>query len=228
MTENAASLVANIFEEYDFQNILDYMFNTSDPFWRRTSSTVRASSLFRRVLSWATVLKMVVSHEFDELESFLQRVSAFDANAGQWLLERLPGVLRKDKAHTDAMPKVYSSIILGDSSDLVKTTAISNLTCILEAFLAPHRDIDKLPDLPWEVLIELSETPTGIEAWNREMTEAMLRLHGCLLAVKAISARGQSSGLKFETELRQWTIRLRYAIQEETVSSAILGIPASL
>lgn len=161
---------------------------------------------------------MFVSNKLDELEPFLRSVSAFDPNAGRWLLERMPDVFGEDESHKGALFKLYSSIILSSSSDLVKAAAISNLASFLEAFLDFHHGITNVPDLPWEDLERQIEPGTAVETWNREMTDAALRLQGCLLAVKAISHQWQSPSAEFELELRQWTIKLRCALQEETVS----------
>lgn len=204
-----------MFEEYDFNGILDYLFNSSDPSWS-SSSTTRASSLLRRALSWTVILRMFASNKLDELEPFLRSVSAFDPNAGRWLLERMPDLFGEDESHKGALLKLYSSVILSSSSDLVKATAILNLASILEAFLDFHHGITHFPDLPREDLERQIEPGTAVETWNREMTDAALRLQGCFLAAKAISHQWQSPSAEFELELQQWTIKLRCALQEET------------
>lgn len=209
-------LLEEMSEKYEFDGILDYVFDTSNPSWRSLSAT-RASSLLRRVLAWTTILKMFTSQKLNDLEKFFHTVSGFDPNAARWLLEKMQTVFGGDELHGKSLSSLYSSTILGNSLELVKTAAISNLASILEVLLDSRHDNINGVDLPWEALGSQIESEAAIQTWSREMADAVLHLQGCLLTVKAIFSEWQSSA-DFDSELRRWAIKLRCALQEETVS----------
>jgi hypothetical protein len=156
---------------------------------------------------------MFITGELDELESFIRTVSTFDPNAGVWLLEQIQGTFGAKDKHRKTLLKLYPSIILADYPEEVKGPAILYLATILENLLDFHHDKFKDIELPWEELDrQINSNPNG-EVWNRERSDAGIRLQGCLLAAKVISNQGQPT----ETDVRRWATKLRFAMQEETV-----------
>ncbi|KAF7591447.1 hypothetical protein BBP40_001550 [Aspergillus hancockii] len=199
------------YDSYGFQDILDYLFDTSNPLWKSLSTT-RASSMLRRSLPWVGVLQMFVSGELEGLDSFIKTVSTFDPNAGVWLLERMQETFGAKEKYRKTLLKLYPSIILANYPEEVKGPAISYLATILEGLLDFHHDKFKDVDLSWEALDQqINSNPNG-EVWNRDRSDAGIRLQGCLLAAKVISNQGQIT----ETDVRRWATKLRFAMQEET------------
>lgn len=221
LSETVAPLLDEVFDVYDFYDTLDYIFDSSQPSWR-TCSTTRASSLLRKTLSLATVLKMITSGKLNNLIPFSKGICAFDPNAGQWLLEQFPGIIEEEGPQMVALLELYSSIILSDLPGLVKTTAISNLAWVLEDSQAVRRGSIPIADLPSKALIEQIEIDAAAQTCNREMADSVLRFQGCLLTITALTGQWQweepLSG-EFATLLGRWTIKLQHAIQEETVST---------
>ncbi|OGM51318.1 HEAT repeat protein [Aspergillus bombycis] len=209
--EKLLMTICYTYDSNGFQDILEYLFDSSNPNYNSLSTT-RASSMLRRSLSWVGVLQMFVTGELDELASFVKTISTFDPNAGVWLLQRIQDVIgRKDK-YRKTLLQLYPSIILGDYSEGVKGSAIASLASILEDLLDFHHDKFKDVDLPWEELNQhINCSPNG-EVWGRDRSDAGIRLQGCLLAAKAISKQGQIS----ETDIRRWATKLRFAMEEET------------
>lgn len=157
---------------------------------------------------------MFVTGELDELAPFVKTVSTFDPNAGVWLLQRIQDTIGAKDKYRKTLLQLYPSIILGDYPEDVKGSAISSLASILEDLLDFHHDNFKDVELPWEELDQhINSKPNG-EVWNRDRSDAGIRLQGCLLAAKVISNQAQIS----ETDIRRWATKLRFAMEEETVS----------
>lgn len=204
-----------ISEIYDFQGILDFIFDSSDPSWKALSTT-RASSLLRRILSWVELLRIFASGKLDRLVPFVQTVSTFDSNAGRWLVEKTQEVLGEKKQYEGALLSLYSPIILGSFSEEVKGAAILNLASVLEVLLDFRHDNIKGVDLPWAALIRELEAGGDMRTRSRDIADAELRLYGCLLAGEIMSS--QQALLTYEVDLSKWAVRLQFAMQEETVS----------
>ncbi|KAB8263233.1 putative death-receptor fusion protein-domain-containing protein [Aspergillus pseudonomiae] len=209
--EKLLMTICYTYDSYGFQDILEYLFDTSSPNYNSLSTT-RASSMLRRSLSWVGALQMFVTGELDELAPFVKTISTFDPNAGVWLLQQIQDVIGGKEKYRKTLLQLYPSIILGDYSEDVKGSAISSLASILEDLLDFHHDKFKGVDLPWEDLDQhINSKPNG-EVWSRDRSDAEIRLQGCLLAAKAISNQGQIS----ETDIRRWATKLRFAMEEET------------
>lgn len=212
------SFLDEIFETYDFQGILEYVFDSSHPSWKALSTT-RASSLLRRVLSWVELLRIFASDRFVRLKPFFQTVSTFDSNAGRWLLEKTQDFFGERKEYEGILLNLYATIILEAYSTEVKGAAILNLTILLETLLDFRHDNIKGVDLPWTALSKQLESDADAQTRSRDTADAELRLHGCLLAVEIISSQQALSA--YEVDLSRWASRLRFAMQEETVSQII-------
>ncbi|OJJ47298.1 hypothetical protein ASPZODRAFT_65750 [Penicilliopsis zonata CBS 506.65] len=221
-----ATFLEEVFENHDLYDILDYLLNTNEPSWK-SSSTTRASSLLRRTLAWAAVLKMMLRGRESDLTLFLQALSSFDPNAARWILEELDGLFGEKEAYRVNLLNIYTSILLGDHLEIVRTSATANLASILERLLDYRHDNLKGINLPWDALSERFRSAEETENWNREMSDAGLRLQGCLLAVKASLSQWQALP-DFGSALRSWTTKLRFALQEETEFTTRLAAVKSL
>ncbi|KAF7617583.1 cell cycle-associated protein [Aspergillus flavus] len=209
--EKMLMTICYTYDSYGFQDILEYLFDSSNPNHNSLSKT-RASSMLRRSLPWVGVLQMFVTGELDELAPFVKTVSTFDPNAGVWLLQRIQDTIGAKDKYRKTLLQLYPSIILGDYPEDVKGSAISSLASILEDLLDFHHDNFKDVELPWEELDQhINSKPNG-EVWNRDRSDAGIRLQGCLLAAKVISNQAQIS----ETDIRRWATKLRFAMEEET------------
>ena len=211
-----ADLVDETFNAYDLDDILDYLFDLSDPSWK-FSSTARATPLLRRVFAWAMSLKVVLSGRFDDLECLFQRVSDFDTDAARWVLEQTQKLAERER-YRPSLLSFYSSVVLGRHSQNVKSMAIEDLTSNLEALLEVPEDIKKI-DLPFEALEKQLVADANAHMRNRDMANAELRLQGCLLALRVLSMESQITPA-FEKEIRKWEVKLQFAMSEETVSSS--------
>lgn len=204
-----------IFNVYDFHDVLNYVFDSSHPSWNALNVT-RASSLLRRVFSWAEFLRLFASSRVEELTSLLQGISAFDSNAGRWLLERTHQIFGEKEQYRSTLLNLYASVILGDYSEEVKGEAILNLASILEVLLDFRHDNIKGVDLPWEALGKQLDSDAEAHTRSRDLADAELRLQGSLLAARINSSQGQSLSA-YEFDLRKWATKLRFAMQQETV-----------
>lgn len=214
-------LVDEVFHNYDLLDVFEYLFDLSDPSWK-FSSTARASSLLRRVLSWATVLRIFTTGRLDNLSRLFQCVSTFDSDAARWLLEQMQK-LEKERYRTSLL-SFYSSVILGRHPQDVKSVAIDNLASTLEVMLDGRQDIKGI-DLPCAEIERQLSADADARTRNREMANAELRLQGCLLAIMATSMQSQPTPA-FEKGIRKWAVKLQFAMQEETVSWPPLGFLA--
>ncbi|PLB55905.1 HEAT repeat protein [Aspergillus steynii IBT 23096] len=201
----------DIFDAHSFDDILDFIFDSTHPSWKSLSTT-RAASLLRRALSWAAVLRRLGTDESNELETFILKVSCFDANAGAWLLEQVQETFGENTGKRNTLLRLYSVVILGDYPGDVKSSAIASLASSLETVLDFSRDNFHGIELPWDALDRQINLGSDAPIWNRDRSDAELRLQGCLLAAKVIS--NQSGSL--QEDVSRWTIKLRFAMQEET------------
>ena len=204
-----------MFEVHDLDGILRFVFDASEAGWN-LSCTHRASALLRRALAWCTTLKMLISQQWEQLPAFFIGVSQFDADVARWILEQLHASVGEDRRYRQPLARLYSSVILGDSRPDVKTMAASNLAFIVESLISSQFDSVSSIGLPWDAIANSFRPETDITAWNREATDAELRIRGCLLAIR--SSVDQAASSSFEGDVRSWTIKLRSALSEETVS----------
>lgn len=207
--------INEMFEAHDLDGILRFVFDASQAGWNLSSSS-RASSLLRRALAWCTTLKLLISQQWEQLPAFFSGVSQFDADVARWILEQLHESVGEDERYRQPLADLYSSVILGDSRPDVKTMAASNLASIIENLLSSEFDSVSSIGLPWDAIANSFRPQTDITTWNREATDAELRLRGCLLAIRR--SVNQSPSSSFEEDVHSWTIKLRSALSEETVS----------
>ncbi|RHZ58954.1 THADA/TRM732 family protein [Aspergillus thermomutatus] len=209
--DSAIQIVNHASDIFAFEDILNFVFDSSHPHWK-TLNTTRAASLLRRVLAWNAVLRMLISGNVENLESFFQNVSSFDSNAGRWIIEQMQAVLGERGRYRETVLRLYSSIILGSYTAEVKYAAISSLETILRVVLESRGSDLKEIGLPWDALHEQIDSRPGEQTSNRDMSDVELRLQGCLLTIRA--SLNHWKGM--ERDLRRWATRLRFAMQEET------------
>lgn len=205
-----------MFVAYSLHDVLDYVFDSSHPSWEALSTT-RASSLLRRVLSWTEFMRILTSDKLQDLTNFFQTIAGFDSNAGRWLLEKTQDTFGEKDQYRNTLLSLYTSIILGGYSEEIKGAAILNMASILEVLLDFRHDNIKGIDLPWEALDKQLDYDADMHTRSRDMADAELRLQGCLLAAKINSSQGQSLSA-YELDLGRWATKLRFAMQEQTVS----------
>ena len=157
---------------------------------------------------------MFISGNVETLESFLQKVSCFDSNAGRWIIEQMQAVLGERGRYREPVLALYSSVILGSYTAEVKMAAVSSLETILCVVLESRETGLKEISLPWDALHEQIDLEPSEQTPNRDMSYVELRLQGCLLAIRA--SLNHWKGM--ERDIRRWATRLRFAMQEETVS----------
>lgn len=203
-------------ETHDLNGVQTLVFDASRIAWN-LSSTTRACALLRRALAWCNILKMLSSHQWERLPEFYQGVSEYDADVGRWVLEKLHETIEKDMRYRKPLAELYSSTILGNARPDVKTMAASNLASILENLLSSQSDALSNILLPWDAIMDAFRPEKNIEVWNREATDAELRLRGCLLAIR-LSLDHQQAPSLLEKDIRSLTIKLQSALSEETVS----------
>jgi hypothetical protein len=154
------------------------------------------------------------------LSEVLLDTSATDADAASWILRRMDTIFEGREIYQEQFLGLYLSIIMGDHREDVKTAAILNLAKILENALEEGVPLD-LPD-EWARLGDYLLSQSREQTWNREMVESVLRLQGCLVTMQsAIPAEQLESSPNLVLDLRRWTVSLRFALSEETVSSIV-------
>ncbi|KAJ5613333.1 hypothetical protein N7510_006527 [Penicillium lagena] len=221
-----ASFLDEVSREFDLHGILTHVFDTSHAGWN-ISSLTRASSLLRRALAWCMTLRMLVSGKWGELTQFYLEVVTFDVDAARWILEELVERIGEKKRYRKPLADLYASAILADSPANIKTAAASNLASILEGLLLSELETVKGMGLPWEKIGGSFRPESNIQLWNRDATDAELRLCGCLLTIRIASGEWQSPS-SFDGELRGWAVKLRSALSEETEFTSRYAAVASL
>jgi hypothetical protein len=157
---------------------------------------------------------MLISGNVENLESFFQNVSCFDSNAGRWIIEQMQAVLGERGRYREPVLTLYSSVTRGSYTAEVKMAAVSSLETILRTVLESRESGLKDIGLPWDALHEQIDQEPGEQTPNRDMSNVELRLQGCLLTIRA--SLNHWKGM--ERDIRRWATRLRFAMQEETVS----------
>jgi hypothetical protein len=157
---------------------------------------------------------MLISGNVENLESFVQIVSRFDSNAGRWIIEQMQAVLGERGRYRETVLTLYSSVIRGSYTAEVKMAAVSSLETILRIVLESRGSDLKEIELPWDALHEQIDSRPDGQTPNRDTSNVELRLQGCLLSIRA--SLNHWKGM--ERDIRRWATRLRFAMQEETVS----------
>lgn len=216
-TGHVTSLISDIYKENSLDAVFDYAYDDSHTGWNVASNT-RASSLLRRAVAWCTLLQMFALPKWDSISDSYHAVSQYDADVGSWLAGKLQETLGENVKYRGPLLHLYTSTLLGDHPSIVKSKAASNISSVLEGILftqGPHA-LSNL-SLPYDDLRKSFRPEMNTQEWNREATDAALRLQGCLLA-NQVSKVGQASLHAATPEIRNWAIKLRSALDEETVS----------
>ncbi|KAJ5720693.1 uncharacterized protein N7483_008627 [Penicillium malachiteum] len=206
--------ISTLCEKNDLQGVMSYIFDASSSGWNLASRT-RASSLLRRALSWCTAMRIFAAQQKDESLNFFLSISAFDADAGNWIIERLDEKLGEKEKYRQHLVHLYSSIIVGQYTTDVRTIAVANLASSLEQLLSSHPEAVADLILPCDDLIQGFRPDLEIENWNRQATDAELRLQGCLHGVQFIK-NGALDVASFKSTIYSWAVKLRSALSEET------------
>lgn len=214
--ERLSPEIDSICNEHKLQEVTEYVFDASKPGWNLASRT-RASSLLRRALSWCQTLQLLAAHNLDQLSPFFQGVATFDPDAANWIIERLDERLGSKEEYRSLLLNLYSSIMVGQYTTTAKTLAGSNLASSLEYLLSSRPELVAELTLPYQELIHSFRPELEIEVWNRQATDADLRLQGCILALQFISGNVENADA-FKPTLYSWAVKLRSALSEETVS----------
>ncbi|KAJ5908778.1 Armadillo-like helical [Penicillium taxi] len=212
--DKAAIFVESMVQEYDLNGVLNYLFDASKAGWNLTSTT-RASSLLRRAVAWCTLLRMLSLSQWSGIPEFYHGVALLDVNVATWISEQVHEKFGTNEKYRKPLVDLYSSILLNKYPEDVKTMAASNLTSVLEDLLSSETSAVSQLALPWEHLGKSFQPELHFEQWNRQATDAELRLQGCLLATRVSSIEGQSLE-SLKVDLYSWAIKLRSALTEET------------
>lgn len=208
-----AQFIKDIRHEHDLDEVLAHVFDATQAGWNCTSRT-RASALLRRAIAWCSTLEMLALHQWEDIPTFFQRVSLFDADVATWIAEQLEEI-GDNEQYRKPLIDMYSSVILSNQPVIVKTAAASNMASIFENLLACRDDFISELDLPLDELNLGFRPETHIQGWNRRATDVALRLQGCLLAANA-SVCEESSFTLLSPDIESWIVKLRSALSEET------------
>ncbi|KAJ5701019.1 hypothetical protein N7493_012065 [Penicillium malachiteum] len=212
--EQFSASISTLCNENDLQGVMSYIFDASKPGWNLASRT-RASSLLRRALSWCTALRLFAAQQKDQSLAFFSDISAFDADAANWIIERLEEKLGQKEKYRQHLVDLYSSIILGQYTTDVRTIAVANLASTVEQLLSSRPETVADLILPCDDLMRGFRPDLEIEKWNRQATDAELRLQGCLHGVQFIK-NGALDVASFNSTIYSWAVKLRSALSEET------------
>lgn len=159
---------------------------------------------------------MLALQQWDAIPMFYRGVSQFDADVATWVSEQLDERLGQKEKYKKPLVNLYTSVILRDHPAAAKTVTVSNLSSILEEQLSSKVGTISELKLPCDDLAKCFRPEADSQSWNRNATDAALRLHGCLLAIRAASGETQSLS-SFTHEIHGWVVQLRSALSEETV-----------
>lgn len=210
--------IHEIFSHHELDDSLSHVFDTTKQGWN-ISPVTRSSSLLRRAFAWFLTLQKLASHQ-ENLHEIYLGFSLFDPDAASWVCEQLQERLGEKRRFQKPLANLYSAIILGNHEADTKTIAVSNLASVVgSAVIMSPNSLNDL-DIPSQDLLRSFQPEKDIQKWNRHATDAELRLRGALLAIEASPDRpGIPSD--FEANIVSWTVKLRSALSEETVSQYI-------
>lgn len=159
---------------------------------------------------------MLTTQQYEQLPLFFRDVCQFDADIARWVVEMLHEFIGENVRYRKPLCDLYVSMILGTGRPDVKSVAASNLSFILESILSSQSSAASSISLPWEAIASAFNPEKDIETWNREATDAEIRLYGCLLAMRT-TLNDHNAPSSFENDIHRWTTKLRSALSEETV-----------
>ncbi|KAK2756662.1 hypothetical protein FQN54_005107 [Arachnomyces sp. PD_36] len=214
--DHVASFVDSLAWEYGLYDVLENTLtsnNAIDP-----TRTIHSSTLLRKALGLTTLLSLLLGRSDLEAScALLDNISTVDPDASQWILEQCHRCLRDNKPLWSQMIQLYVNILTNPYAESVMTMATSNLADLLESFLddgpcaAPELDIATMRTELAAIPSEVSQT----SIWGRDIVDADLRLHGCILAIQSTSDQFLGSPQR-KASLEMWCHKLRFALREET------------
>lgn len=142
-------------------------------------------------------------------------VSDADRDAACWILRRIDWLFPGHEQQKRFL-ELYSQIILQEQEESIKAGAILNLSLALEDAL--ERGITVALLEKWPQIADHLYQQSQDNVWSREMTENALRLQGCLLSLKYTEPVVTSSCTNLSRDFLRWTVSVRSALSEETVS----------
>lgn len=213
-SDRAAILIQALCEEHDLGGIMKHVFDDNESNWK-LSSTTRSCSLLRRSLAWCKVLTSLASKSWEGLPVFFNEVSSFDPDSATWICEQLDEAFGKSVEYTKPVVNLYASVMLSQSQTAVRILAASNLASILEETLSSQPEKLSQVELPFQDLAQSFQPQKDFENWNRQATDAGLRLQGCFLAIHSSAKTLDFAAL--HRDIHNWIIKLRSALSEETV-----------
>lgn len=178
------------------------------------------STLLRTALGLTTQISLLLEcSEPQALFSLIDHVSSVDPDAAQWILQECHRCLGHNRRLWTQKIKLYVDILTKSHAENVKAAATSNLADILESFLEVGPSI--LSEVNTATIrVELALLPNQVSrmsTWGRDIVDSDLRLHGCVLAFQFLSSDPWNSDLQILHILEIWCLKLRYAIQDESV-----------
>ncbi|OAL72619.1 hypothetical protein A7D00_3621 [Trichophyton violaceum] len=148
----------------------------------------RSSSLLLESIAFSYLMTgALLKSPIDDLAQFIQTVSTVDVDVAASILQRFSIASFGHMSSRSDRLKLYCRIITDGLSKDTRLTAISSLSDELEAIQenaeeshAAFSELDFL--VSWSSTLPISESP-GESLWGRKMTDATIRLQGCLLSL---------------------------------------------
>jgi hypothetical protein len=208
-----------VFQKYRLQPALNCLIDPSDKSPKFLDET-RASSLLRRALSWCLILKALITPDLvhPSLMELFSGVSASDSSAAQWLLQRMDAVFKNKEAYKQRVLDFHLAIMCGDHSGRVITSVTLNVARLLEDALDYRAPAWPNLSIKWTELKDSLLSRSQRRMWGREMADADLRLHSCLLTFQFLSLEEERFSTKSVIDIRGWLIKLYSAIEDVIVS----------
>ncbi|KAG8212344.1 Cell cycle-associated protein [Trichophyton interdigitale] len=163
--------------EKHYQNII------SNP--KPGSPMERSSSLLLESIAFSYLMTgVLLKSSIDDLAQFIRTVSTVDVDVAASILGRFSIASFGHLSSRSDRLKLYCRIITDGLSKDTRLTAISSLSDELEAIQESaeesHADFSELDFLiSWSSTLPISES-LGEPLWGRKMTDATIRLQGCL------------------------------------------------
>jgi hypothetical protein len=180
------------------------------------SSSARAAPLLLRALAFFNMSREIIekTSTATELCLLLETLSNIDADAGSWLLERLPAALGRHRSSESLRLELYCCAIQASIPFRVKQCAISGLADQLECM---HKSSSSVLDggllSMLTSLADPLEKAISDKAGNRDVVNAAVHLQGCI--VPLMDSQKDTTA---NPRLRKLICSLESALRDETVS----------
>ncbi|GAD96200.1 HEAT repeat protein [Paecilomyces variotii No. 5] len=206
-----------IFDAHDISSRLDHAVGAARLSAEPNSET-RASSLLRRSLAWTSIMRQALSVTLgaDWLTALFSQVSAVDPDAARWLLEQMSRVFGTKAKYKTKLMELCTYVITRPFPEYVKAGAMTTMATLLEGLLETDFSGASDLELSWDALRCSIKADYDAYAQSRETTDAALRLQGWVLMLQARGIGAWESSGDFTLQLREWAVKLRYAMKEET------------